>query len=348
MMPCIAVILPGAIGGVKTFTYKLIRGLQLEGFLVEPIPLQGSNYLMKLYSDLANLKRYNSFDAVIFTGSMAWLSQLFIKIPTILFIHGFVVYELMNVMKYSELKSRLWAASMLSTWNTLKVLKSIDLYVCHCLTTCKINGIKDRFTVLTEFILPDELEYLESLRSSLNIKNTDIIRIITYSSYAHSPRLLSIKHLVTLAKTLKKRIKRKFEFIIIDPKAKFPSVTSSIKFLAPMSRQKFLSLLASSHLYVDTLIDEELRNTTIEAMAVGVPVAKLTHPRYWDRQDYSEDVLILGRTFKELTEKIVKYINNIEYYYHYYSKHALGFVQTRRTWDAVKEPFLKALLRLIK
>lgn len=117
--------------------------------------------------------------------------------------------------------------------------------------------------------------------------------------------------------------------------------------MAPISRKEFLSLLASADLYIERGIDEDLGNTVLEAMSIGVPVAKLTHPKYWDRQDYNEETLMLARSFKELTENVAEYVNNVEYYYPYYSERVKSFVQTKRTWDAVKKSFLTSLKRII-
>lgn len=111
-----------------------------------------------------------------------------------------------------------------------------------------------------------------------------------------------------------------------------------------MPRREFLKLLASADLYIDNCIDEELRQVSLEAMAIGTPVAKLLHPRFWDRQDYKdEDVMILANSFSNFAEKLAEYINNYEHYYPYYSKHGREFILTKRTWDAVKEPFLTAI-----
>ena len=50
----IAIVMPGAIGGVKQTIEKLIKGLRLEGFYVEPIELRGSNLMDITASDLRN------------------------------------------------------------------------------------------------------------------------------------------------------------------------------------------------------------------------------------------------------------------------------------------------------
>ncbi|MEM1725299.1 MAG: hypothetical protein QXW71_05995 [Thermoplasmata archaeon] len=53
--------------------------------------------------------------------------------------------------------------------------------------------------------------------------------------------------------------------------------------------------------------------------------------------------MILARSFRELTVNVAEYISNVEYYYHHYSKRGREFVLTKRTWNAVKKPFLTAL-----
>jgi len=206
---------------------------------------------------------------------------------------------------------------------------------------CEANKISDHFVLLPQWVLPEELE---PLKTALGVKNS-MIRIVTYTSYADSPRLLNISHLVALARVVERMVKRKFELIIVDPKGRISSF-GPVKLVRPMPRQEFLSLLASADLYIERGIDEDLGQVVLEAMAIGTPVAKLTHQRYWDRQDYREDDLLLACSFRELSEKVAEYINNIEHYYPYYSKRVKEFVQTKRTWDAVKGPFLEALKRI--
>ncbi|MEM2302091.1 MAG: glycosyltransferase, partial [Sulfolobales archaeon] len=153
---------------------------------------------------------------------------------------------------------------------------------------------------------------------------------------------LNANHLVALARLIERKVDRRFELIIVDSSKEYNISLGSVRIMRTIPHKDFLSLLASADLYIERCIDEELGITSFEAIAMGVPIVKLTHPRYWDRQDYKED-LILVRSFRELADKIAEYINNIDHYYHYYSKRCREFVLTKRTWDAVKEPFLSAL-----
>jgi len=234
------------------------------------------------------------------------------------------------------LRIRVGAAICATMLKTAVSLNTIDLYICRSLTACEANKISNNFVLLPQWIFPEELE----LSKTVGVKSSRI-RIVTYTSYADSPRLLNTSHFVALARAVERTVKRDFELIIINPKGHTSSL-GPVKIVRPMPRQEFLSFLASADLYIEGNTDEELKQAALEAMAMGIPVAKVTYQRYWNRQDYKEN-LILARSFRELVEKIVEYVNNIEDYYHYYSKRGREFVLTKRTWDAVKGPFLTAL-----
>lgn len=174
-------------------------------------------------------------------------------------------------------------------------------------------------------------------------ENKNKLRIVTYTH--ESPRLMKIENLIEIGKKLKPLIKQDFEIIIINPKYSF--LSDSIKVIKPLPHKKFLSLLASADLYIERTIDEELGISTIEAMSLGVPVAKLTHPIYLNRHDYKEDI-ILATSFRELVYKIAEYLNNVDYYHCYYSNRVRKFILEKRTWDHVKIPFLIALKKITK
>jgi len=52
-------------------------------------------------------------------------------------------------------------------------------------------------------------------------------------------------------------------------------------------------------------------------------------------------------SFKELVNKVVEYINNLEYYKETYSKRMFNFVLRHRTWDAVKKPLQDYLQKAV-
>ncbi len=333
-------------GGVATILYKLYKDLISEGIHVDLI---GSNVgkfplLSAIRNDILNTKHLMDYDLVLYMGSIPWPSHVLAKlsgVPTVLFLHGFVYHELFHVILHGVgLKNRIGAVIPAVMLQTAASFNTIDLYVCHSLTACEANRISDNFVLLPQWISYEELKTLDH-----QVLRDSVVRIVTYTSYAASPRLLNTSHLVALTQLLKRMVNREFELIVVDPRGRTPSF-DLIKFVEPMPRKEFLSLLASANLYIDLSIDEEFRAASLEAMAMGTPVAKLTHIRYLDRQDYREGDLILAHSFRELAENIAEYINNVEHYYHYYSKRCKEYVLTKRTWNAVKEPFLRALKRI--
>jgi len=336
---------PNISGGVATVFHNLYRGLVNEGIQVSIIKLSKGKFslLSTIYSDILNAKYLAEYDLVLYIGSIPWPSHVLAKllgIPTTLFLHGYIYHELFPIILYgARLRDRMRATIPLIMFKTAVSLSTIDLYICPSLSVCEANKISDRFILLPNWILPEEFR---PLKATLGDRKNSMIRIVAYTSYVNSPRLLNINHLVALARVLERMVKRKFELIIIVPRGNTSSF-GPVRIVKPMPRQEFLSLLASADLYIERGIDEDLGQVVLEAMAIGTPVAKLTHQKYWDRQDFSEDDLLLARSFRELSEKVVEYINNIEHYYPYYSKRVKEFVYTKRTWDAVKGPFLAAL-----
>ena len=344
----IALIAPsGVSGGVATVVCKLHRSLISEGIRVDKIrPSRGKFPLLStICYDILNAKYLAKYDLTLYVGSIPWPSHILAKlsgVPIALFVHGYVYHELLHAILHGAgLRSKIGTIIPATMFKTAISLNTIDLYICHSLTACEANKIsKDRSVLLPQWLLPEELEFSKTLIGAK--KGKSAIRIVTYTSYADSPRLLNTSHLITLARVVRHMTKREFELIIVDPKGSIATF-EPVKITRFMPQQEFLSLLASADLFIEGCIDEELRLGALTAMALGTPVAKLTHQRYWDRQDYNEEDLILACSFRELSEKIAEYIKYIEHYYPYYSKCVKKFVETKRTWDAVKGPFLTTL-----
>jgi glycosyltransferase involved in cell wall biosynthesis len=166
--------------------------------------------------------------------------------------------------------------------------------------------------------------------------------LLAYTSNVLSPKLLSGRDILHILLLVSRRVKRDFKAILIDPFST-PTTTKNIQVVNFLAREKFLRLLSQSSLLIDPLIDEELRNTTLEAMALGVPVVKLLSPRYVNYADYSDRDLLLAHTIKELVDLIIEYLDNMESYYDYYHKAEKKFIIEKRVWNSVKEPLLKYL-----
>lgn len=344
----IALVTPASKGGVLTTSKKLYHGLKREGFKVDLLTFSGKAGLVSEYfSEFLRSRLFSYYDLVLYTGTIPRPGHIVAKlhdVPVVLFVHGFLRQEILSGLRTSTHISKRGVASaliQLAMFEFARSINTVDLYVCCSFTTCEANNITDNFVLLPQYIFPEEYHNLNIAPQG----ETDKIKLVAYTSYALSPRLMNKTSLLILAKKLEKIVKRRFEFIIVDPLSP-PRMEGPVRIIKPMPQEKFLSLLASAHLYLERCIDEEIGYAAIEAMALGTPVAKITHPKFWERQDYGEEEVILARSFNELVHRIADYIEHLDHYYPYYSKGAKKFVFTKRTWDATKGSFLASLKKL--
>jgi len=336
----IAIVMPVIVScGARTAALRLYKGLLLDGFYAKLVRLHGTNMPMTFHSDLSNIKHLAKFDVVIYIGSISWPSHVFLKNLRMLFVHGFINRELSSSMMHGNLATRIASAILLSYWYTIRLLSTVDVYICRSYTSCKVNNINENVVILPQFVMPDEVEFYSKLSRQHTRSQDGIFRIVTYTSLADSPRLLRFEHISALSRMLKRASKRKFEIYAIDPRCRAKS-TGVVKVFDYMPKQEFLKLLASSDLYLETCIDEELRNTVLEAGLFGVPVAKMTLPAYRDRQDYSDRELITATSINGLAIRIVECMNN-DYYKSYYSRQIRNFIINNRLWDKVKGPLIE-------
>jgi len=319
------------LGGVKTIVAKLIRGLELEGFHIKPVVY---SFRTELIRSLKLSRQLHESSAVIYTSSIPALGHLIHSkyTKTILFVHGYTKYQLLESLKREKLTSKLGATYLIGLWKICETSKKLHKFMCHSRTSCEMNDIRENYILLPQFILPGEEEYYERLLKKLRRDNheaRDAVRMLAYASFVRSPRLLSAQHIESLMKMVSRRINKRVELIVIDPLVKIESVklvgSITIRYVKPLPHMNFLRLVANSDLFIELNIDEELRESTIEAALLETPVAKLTHPLFKDRCDYSESDLIHAYSFKELADKIAEYIQNKESYYYMYSKSITRF-----------------------
>jgi hypothetical protein len=202
--------------------------------------------------------------------------------------------------------------------------------------------------LLPQFILPEETEFYSKLKRDISREGDERVKVITYSSFAISPRLLTQYQILMLMKRVSRNVNKKIELVIIDPKAreKRERVLDNliIRCLKYLPRKDFLKLLAESDLYIERCIDEELGMASIEAALLGIPIAKLTHPKFVERQDYMDEV-IWSWSVKELVYMLSDYLNNAEHWKPFYSKKLRSFVINKRGWDHVKRPLINFIRR---
>jgi len=109
-----------------------------------------------------------------------------------------------------------------------------------------------------------------------------------------------------------------------------------------------MRILASAHSLIysgaQVAVLEFLRVlTTLDAMLLRVLVAKVLHPTFYGRQDYTEDEILIGTSADKLVELIAEYINNFDHYYEHFSRTVYEFMKRKRLWDVVKVDFVQAL-----
>jgi len=325
---------------------NLLLGFKKDGISVGIFRPQKKHFKsLMLLQELRNTPFLKNFDAVMYIGSIPWPSSILLSASDtkrFLFVHGYVYHELMPTIKEGNTLVRVDALRSLLLYEAARILKAIDYFVCHSVTTCDMARIpSSRRIIVPQFFLEEDLDFYESLRYKYeNLKKqSNTIRIVTYGSHAHSPRLLTSKHMMALGKILKHNIKRNIEFIIIDPFSE-PYEDGIIRVIKPLPRERYLQLVASSNIYVERCIDEELGYGALEAMAMGTPVAKVTHPLYKRNIDY-ERALMNASSINELAKFISQIIESGDL--ERYSQNGMKYVREKLAWNSVKFNLYKAM-----
>lgn len=350
-MKKIFIVAPTANLGVRTALCQIFKGLKSENYCVDLLMLRDPTIPYLFFSDFTNAKRLEDCDIILYMGSIAWPSHMFVKSPRkALFIHGFIEIELINLIKYSTIRAKLGASTLLVYRKIFNSKPSmLDFFICHSITSREMNKVTDDCVIIPQFIVDKDVKFYDefSRQHKIGESGDNTVRIITYTSLARSPRLLSKAHLISLVKKLSKLVKRKFEFYIIDPIGSLKSCEifdlNYVKISRALPRFQYLSLLGSSNLYLESGLDEEVRYSFLEAGLLGTPVAKMTLPRFVQRQDYSEKDLLLATSIDKLATEIAEYVNNVEYYEPYFKKNIRNFILKKRVWNQVKNPLIEKL-----
>jgi len=224
----LVLIKPSNIGGVvASIFYSLYRGLAKDGVHTDVIRLGDpkNRLISTFYDDILSMKHLKKHDLVLYIGSIPWPSHMLAKlsgIPSALFLHGYVYHELFHAILYKRgIRNKLGALINAILFKSAASLNTIDLYISPSLSVCDSNKISDNFVLLPQFIFPEDFRDLSKKRS--NVKEDTVVRMVAYTSYIDSPRLLNVHHLIVLAKIIEHMVRRKFELIIVDPKGSIPS-----------------------------------------------------------------------------------------------------------------------------
>ncbi len=340
----------GLKSGVKSSALKLYRALEIEGYKVKMIYLNNKNLIELLFSDLKSISSLKTADKIIYLGSIPRLSNIFMKDKLwALFLHGFLMQESLEAMRESiTWEDKLLHLLLISYWRFSLKMNRPSFYVCRSLTSCEMNNVLNKdHVILKQFIFPEEVISMEHLKKMPRDRRSNRVRIVAFTSHSKSPRLLPRSYILQLVRKASKQVRKGIELQIIDPLGRngYEETFENLKvrYLAPMPRREFLSLLAQSDLYIERCIDEELGNSSIEAGLLGVPILKYTHPKYIERQDYTDTDLIVSSSLESLIRNLIEYVNNVDFYKEIYSQQVSSFILKRRNWDVVKQPLIRRL-----
>jgi len=347
----IAMVTRATGGGVKATVSGMRRALSSEGHYPELVILRGLSIPYMMCSDLTNIRRLEDFDNVLYMDSIAWPSHLFTRGPKNgLFLHGFVDLELINAAKHESLRPRLGALALLAYRKVCdSIAGKLDFSICRSLTSRETNKVRGTCVILPQFILEEDIPFYQAFsRHRGDAENPDrTVRIASYLSLARSPRLLSAKHLLTIAERLTRLVKTRCEFTVVDPvnsiRSSYSIGPGYLRVLRYLSRTEFLILLNSSDLYLERCTDEELGISSLEAGLLGTPVAKMTLPRFESRQDYCDGDLMSAPSIEGLTKTVAEYVNRVEDYKPYYKRGIGNFIRSKRLWSQVKKPLMQEL-----
>jgi hypothetical protein len=343
-------------GGVRTWIAKVVTALRLEGFSVDRYVLDGSlvpgsRFFSMHISDLLRHLRLQEYGVLLYFGSLPYLGYLLDKlkgIPVMVSVSGHPVYELPKAVTNAGTIHEKVGASLVWRYARLAYyLDMADMWICHTLTACEEIRVADRgnYVLLKQFVLPHEVAFYDRVYRWLKGERGEKreVRIFAYLSYADLPGL-KLWSLLRIFNRVRRRVKRRVTFVVEDPRIKRTiKLGDAIQITGRMPQPDFLRILGTSDLYIETSIDEELRLTALDAMFLRVPVAKILHPTFYGRQDYTEDEILIGTSADKLVELIAEYINNFDHYHEYFSRTVYEFVKRKRLWDVVKVDFMQAL-----
>ncbi|MEM1741122.1 MAG: hypothetical protein QXV11_06650 [Desulfurococcaceae archaeon] len=355
---------PGSHGGLGTLLTNLKNSCNVQcdvsfyilytGLNSHPL-IENIGPLATIYTFLRDLKISlktvckDYADAVLYLGSVPLPSHVLAKLcskPVILYVNGYLHYE--HVYRFKNAIKRLDIREILgSIWTEVwtELLFGIgryfvDAYVFPCYATYEFSMISSNkvHRVIPLWLSEQEISHILE-QSTSRRKEDDEILLVAYTSNVYSPKILSSEHLVKLGYLVRNKTARNFEFLIIDPKSNQQKAIDNILIVNRLPRKKYLETLTRSILYVDAVIDDELRYSTLEAMLLGVPVAKITHPRYWDKLDFKYE--LFSTSIREFVERVAWYIDHAEELYPMYSSKVREYVLSKRRWNNVKNYFLE-------
>ncbi|MEM1510869.1 MAG: hypothetical protein QW096_13465 [Thermofilaceae archaeon] len=295
-----------------------------------------------------------NFHVIMYLGGVPYLGGIIAKlkkIPVIVFVNGYVIHETISYIRNALLEldiRRLIAGIIYLIFYHLGGFIA-DLFIFPCYGTLENNKMprsKPKM-VIPLWLSKTRLRWIEKIRCEIEErKERRDLLIVVYLSNVESPKVMRSDQVVRILDQIYKRSGNKIKVVLIDPKGRLNTKKDFILVYRYLPWEEFIKLLARSDLYIETVLDDEFRYSTLEVMALGIPVAKITTLNYCGKVALRYQLTICS--FNEFLFKILDYIKNREKYLKDYKDIVTKYVYEHRTWEVARRKLLPMLLELAR
>jgi glycosyltransferase involved in cell wall biosynthesis len=116
-----------------------------------------------------------------------------------------------------------------------------------------------------------------------------------------------------------------------------------VEYKGYLPQKEFWEYVASSDIFFERCLDEEIGYAALEAGALGVPIAKVTLLPYVRRMDLTKNEAIIAYNCESLLKELIYYFDNISREKNRLVESFDKYILARRTWDTVKGQLLNVL-----
>ncbi|MEM1660996.1 MAG: hypothetical protein QXR17_07670 [Candidatus Bathyarchaeia archaeon] len=354
------IITPHRVGGLGSLV-EAMQELCIEDFrlncTVVDLSVRRANVLYTYINDLLvsiKLLLKGDFHVIMYLGGVPYLGGIIARlkrIPVVVFVNGYVIHETISYIRDALLEldvRRLIAGIIYLTFYRLGGFVA-DLFIFPCYGTLENNKIprsKPKI-VIPLWLSKTRLRCIEKIKCEIEErKDHQDLLVVAYLSNVKSPKVMSSDQLIRILDLIHKRSGNKIKVVLIDPKGELSIKKDFMLVYRHIPWEEFFKLLARSDLYIETILDDEFRYSTLEAMALGTPVVKITTLNYCRKVDLRYQLITCS--LNEFLYKILDYINNKEKYIKDYKDVVTKYIYENRTWEIARRKLLPMLLELAR
>lgn len=354
------IITPHRVGGLGSLVEAMqelcIEDRRLNCTVVD-LSVRRTNVLYTYINDLLvsiRLLLKGGFHVIMYLGGVPYVGGIIAKlkrIPVIVFVNGYVIHEAISYIRgaLSELDVRRLIDGIIYLIFYHLGGFVADLFIFPCYGTLENNKIprSKPKVVIPLWLSKTRLRWIERIKCEIEErKERQDFLVVVYLSNVKSPKVMRSDQVVRILDLIYKRSGNKIKAILIDPKGTLNIKKDFMLVYRHMSWEEFIKLLARSDLYIEPVLDDEFRYSTLEAMALGIPVVKITTLNYCERMDLRYQLTTCS--FNEFLFKILDYIKNKENYLKDCKDIVTKYVYEHRTWEMARRKLLPVLLTLAR